>query len=378
MLDDGPRQLTLRIANGTIAGIGGSPQRGDSVLNLVGHAIFPGLINAHDQLELNVFRRIKLRQVYDNAHQWRQDFEAQLDAPGIQPLYAVPMGDRLFFGGLKNLLAGTTMVMHHGPAHRPLRSGRFPVRVVQRYGWVQSLSAEDEDAFLRSYNRAPIDAPWIIPLAEGTDEIAAAELTRLDALGCLDENTILVHGVGLSAADLVRMQETGTGLIWCPESNLFLLGKTHFHPELLGRMALGTGPRLTGSRDLLDEIKCAAAISRLPPHRLLNLVTRDAAALLILDDAGHIASGHPADLVVVACVEGDPYQALAGAYRADLRLVMARGLPRIADIDLEEVFRLTRTSTRHVWLDETPKLIAGELADRLLRTGLEEPGLVLG
>ncbi len=376
MLDDGPRQLTLRIVNGVIVAVGGSPQRGDVVLDLLGHAVFPGLINAHDHLDLNVFPRIKLRQVYDNAHQWHRDIEAQLEAPGIRRLYAAPLADRLFVGGIKNLLSGATTVAHHGPFYRPLRSRSFPIRIVWPYGWAEGLGRKE--TVLQSFSSAPLDAPWVIPIAEGTDSVASAELRELDELGCLAANTVLVHGVGLSQSDLARVKEVGAGLIWCPESNLFVLGQARFHEVLLGWMALGTDARLTGSHDLLEEAKLAARLSGLPVRRLLSLVSRDAASVLRIAGAGRIAPGAYADLVIVRCAEENPYQVLLDAHRRDLRMVMVGGRPCIADSDMEGAFQLTRTPAELVWLDDIPKLMAGALVNRLRRTDLEEPGLVVG
>src|SRR5205823_649124 len=55
---------------------------------------------------------------------------------------------------------------------------------------------------LESFAATPPDQPWIIHLAEGADELAAAELGQLETLGCLAANTVLVHGVGLTTADV--------------------------------------------------------------------------------------------------------------------------------------------------------------------------------
>src|SRR3972149_3590545 len=57
---------SLRVARGRIASIGESPRRGDTVVDCEGAAIVPGLINAHDHLELNSFGRLKWRTTYAN------------------------------------------------------------------------------------------------------------------------------------------------------------------------------------------------------------------------------------------------------------------------------------------------------------------------
>ncbi len=370
-LHDGPRRLTLRLAGGIIASIGGSPQRGDRVVDLTGCAIFPGLINACDVLDLNTFPRVKWQSQYGHARLWQRQFDAWL----AESAPAIPLDDRLLIGGFKNLLAGATTVLHHGELVRSLRSRRFPVRVVQRYGLAPSLLGLEDPA--ESCRRTPPDVPWLIALAEGIDEIAANELAILDGAGCLRQNTRLVHGVGLTGADLRRIVEVGAGLIWCPETSRFLFGEARFHRALLGRMALGSGPRVTGSLDLLEDLKLAAHVSQLTPRRLLEMALTDAARLLYLPDRGRLALNAPADLIVIAHDTQDPYDILLGCRRADLRLVMIGGEPRIGDPELEPAFRATRTAFEPVMLDGVPKLLARDLAHRLRRSGLVEPGLEL-
>jgi len=45
---------------------------------------------------------------------------ARLDSSPFRELRAVPLTDRLFIGGLKNLLGGATTVAHHDPFDREM------------------------------------------------------------------------------------------------------------------------------------------------------------------------------------------------------------------------------------------------------------------
>ena len=99
-----------------------------------------------------------------------------------------------------------------------------------------------------------------------------------------------------------------------------------------GRVALGTDSRLSGSRDLLCEIRAAHAASGLEADTLESMVTRDAAALLRLPDRGVLRVGARADLLVLP--DG---QALASATRADVRLVMLGGRALYADADYARI-----------------------------------------
>ena len=280
---------SLRVAGGRVAGVGGRPMAGDVVVDLEGAFIYPGLINAHDHLELDNFPRLKWRERYDNVREWAAGFQPRFKTdPALIEAMAPALADRLLIGGLKNVLAGVTTVAHHNPLHAPLRRGDYPVRVVRHYGWSHSLLLDGDEAVAKACRRTPPGWPWIIHAAEGTDVEAAGELGRLDALGCLRANTVLVHGVGLTAAGRARLLETGGGLVWCPASNEFMLGATVKLGELrqAGRVALASNSRLSGSRDLLDELRCAAATGQASPAELFRMVTTDAAALLRLTSAG--------------------------------------------------------------------------------------------
>ena len=206
---------------------------------------------------------------------------------------------------------------------------------------------------VESFAATPASQPWIIHLAEGTDAIAAAELSLLDQLGCLADNTVLVHGAGLTAADIERVIARDAAVIWCPSSNLSMLGRT-LDPRRLfdaGRLALGSDSRLTGARDLLDELRVAAAHSDLTPRELLRLVTSDARGILRLPDVGGLDAGQRADLLILRDTGGDPYQQLIDIKRKDICAVVRGGAPLIADPGFADWFAACDVEAVQVLLD---------------------------
>ena len=60
---------TMRFGR-TVLGLDESPRAGDLVVDLDAAFVLPGLINAHDHLELNHYGRLRPRARYVNATEW--------------------------------------------------------------------------------------------------------------------------------------------------------------------------------------------------------------------------------------------------------------------------------------------------------------------
>ena len=367
---------TLRVSGGLVDDLDVAPRPGDGVVDLGGAFVLPGLINAHDHLELNSFKRLKWRDRYPSAVEWNADLEPRFGVDRDLAL-ATPatLDDRLWVGGLKNLLSGVTTVCHHNPLHKALRR-EFPVRVVQRYGFSHSLHV-DGDKVASECRLTPKEWPWIVHAAEGVDAASGAEFDRLDAMGCIGPNTVLVHGVALDAGTARRLIDAGGALVWCPSSNQFLFGATaDVRPfDDADRLAVGSDSRLSGEGDLLDELRAAYASHQTSAESLARAVTRNAAGILRLPEAGRLVPGVPADLVVLDALEPCPFETLVGARRGDVRLTMVGGLPMVAHTDLIAVFDHTRTPVLPVSLDGAPRLLAAWVAERTARSSLPEHGL---
>jgi cytosine/adenosine deaminase-related metal-dependent hydrolase len=350
------------------------------------HLIFPGLVNAHDHLHLNNFPPLPSGTPFPNSYAWMEAFQSYFHTPEIMAAQAVPLALRCWQGALKNLFCGATTVAHHDPWFPVYDDPAFPVRLLRRFGWSHSLGLGQEDSVYTSlrygppvctsFRSTPKEQPWIIHLAEGTDAIAAGELTELAALGCLHSNTVLVHGVGMTDMDKERVIANGASVVWCPNANFALLGQT-LAPDRLcaaGRLMLGSDSRISGSQDLLDDLQTAACCSALSPAVLLGLVTTNGSRLLRMPEIGGLAPGQFADLLIVRDTGSDPQAALLGLRRADVRAVIRGGAPAIADPDFADWFAACQVETVPVTLDGRPKLCARTLLGPPEVAALE-PGL---
>jgi cytosine/adenosine deaminase-related metal-dependent hydrolase len=366
---------TLRIRRERIDGIDVAPDRGDAVIDLDGSFVFPGLINAHDHLELNSQPRLKWRERYANASEWIADFQPRF---GRDPALAVTtpdtLDDRVWIGGLKNLLSGVTTVSHHNPMHRALRR-RFPVRIVEQFGFSHSLHIDGE-AVAASHHNTPSHWPWMIHAAEGVDEAARSEIDTLERLGCLTANAVFIHGVAFTGTAVERVIASGAGLVWCPSSNQFLFEQTADVRAFddADRLALGSDSRLSGERDLLDELRAAHATRQLSAEGVARAVTTGAAQLLRLPSRGRLAAGVPADVTVVRAIADCPFDTLMSASRTDVRLTMIDGAPRVCEPALGRTFEATGVSSSAASLDGSPRIVARWIGDRVSRMQLQEPG----
>jgi 5-methylthioadenosine/S-adenosylhomocysteine deaminase len=194
--------------------------------------------------------------------------------------------------------------------------------------------------------------PFFLHLAETRGEVE--ELSRrtglspaahLDRLGVLDEKTVAVHAVWLSAADQELLAHRGVKVSHCPESNLKLAVGVAPIPELLDRgVTVGLGTDGAGSNNNLDlwgELSLAARLHKvwrrdptcLPAPAAVALATREGARVLGLENqTGTLTPGKEADLIVLDLNQPhltplyDPFSHLTYAARAaDVRHVMARG-----------------------------------------------------
>jgi cytosine/adenosine deaminase-related metal-dependent hydrolase len=315
-------QIDLVVARGRIRSFGGS---GTPSYDLSGYLLLPGLINAHDHLEFALFPRLGSGP-YPNAAVWAQDIYRPGDSP-VREHLRIPKWVRLYWGGLRNLLAGVTFVAHHNPFDPATFRPEFPVRVLRRYGWAHSLDFSSDVS--ERFCRTPPRWPFIVHAAEGSDAHARSELRRLANGGALGNRTVIVHGVGASRMDIQTMRNRGAALVWCPSSNLFTLGRTvppqHLHAGL--PVALGTDSPLTAEGDLIDEIRVAQAYGACAPDELFEMITTGAARILRLGGGhGAITEGGVADLVAIVDRGQTPANAVLGLQP---HMVMVRGRMRM-------------------------------------------------
>lgn len=332
----------IRVAKGVIqeTGVNLKPLRRDHVLHFSNHYLYPGLINSHDHLEMNLYPRLG-NPPYQNYTQWGADIYKPKESP-VKEIERVNPEDRLLWGGLKNLISGVTTVVHHNPWNRFLSSSDFPVRVLKKYAWAHSLG------FGKNVSKSfPKDSrtPFVIHAAEGVDETAFAEINTLAELKLLKKNTVLVHAVAASEQNIETLRASQTSVVWCPASNYFLFNQTAPIKELKNvvKIALGSDSTLTGSSTLLDEIRFAAQTGLADHSELYNQVTVNPATIFNLPQPAIETKGI-ADLFIVPITRQDYIQNLINTRPSSIVMVLVKGDLRLCDesiateLDLKKYF----------------------------------------
>ncbi len=319
-------------------------------IDLHGLLLFPGLINGHDSLLASYQAFQGLNYPYSNWLAW--DNELKASSLFRQRMMLSP-ADLYQLGAYRNTICAATTVVDHIPHHvrRPYQGHLLP-RLLPDFGiahsacsysldWGKGISQEYEYA-------AQNDLPFILHIAEGFDEESRYSLKRLDELGALGKETVLVHGLSLNENDLDLIAKRGAHLVWCPESNMSIYGLTAPIEKMLERginICLGSDSAMTGSSNLFSTIQAARSCylqrneEELSPQQIWAMLTSNAALAFRIADRGRLAEGAKADFFVLrGKMPQDPLLSLCEADIEQLVLVVCEGIPLYAEESLEKIF----------------------------------------
>jgi 5-methylthioadenosine/S-adenosylhomocysteine deaminase len=162
------------------------------------------------------------------------------------------------------------------------------------------------------------DVPTHIHVAEAQDEVemlrertGKRHVEWLHSLNALGPDVQLVHSVWLTESELDLVAASGSIVVHCPVSNMYLASGTAPVRQMLDRaipVAIGSdGPASNNSQDLLEALKTAALLAKvsagdataLLPVEALRMATRAGARLFGQKDLGQILPGARADLTLV-------------------------------------------------------------------------------
>lgn len=319
---------------------------------------FPGLINSHDHLDFNCFPLLGNR-TYRNYVAWGNDIHAQ-NKEQIDSILAIPKPLRVQWSLYKNLLNGVTTVVQHGE-HFDIATAL--INVFQDCISIHSVRQEKNWKLRLNKPRAD-KRPVVIHIGEGTDADAAAETDELIRWNLLRKQLIGIHGVAMTPAQAAHFK----ALIWCPDSNHFLLGQTADIRTLKNILPVifGTDATLTGSWNIWQQLRIALETGQVAPQELYDMATSKPAAVWGLQDYGSITQNAVADIVVArAHNRNDFTTSFFSLQPEDILLVIHNGHVRLCDSSVYEQLAdagwVTPALFSAVQVNHTTKFVYGDL-----------------
>jgi len=323
-------------------------------INFTDAIVFPGLINSHDHLDFNLFPQLGGRK-YNNYSEWGAYIHKE-HKDEIAAVLKVPQALRSQWGMYKNLLCGVTTVVNHGSG------SDIADKLITIFDEKHDLHSVgfDKKWKLRLNNPLKRSLPVVIHAGEGTDAAAGNEIDVLIRGNKLHRKVIAVHGVAMQPMQALNFN----ALVWCPESNYFLLDKTApvNKLQLYTRLLFGTDSTLTGHWDIWQHIQLAHKTGLLNNQELYRALTSNGAEEWGLN-SGELSPNKDAD-IVVAKMKGDisPYNTFFSLTPADILLVTHKGQVRVADESLYPQIKdkLTAGYSR-VKIGDSYKYVQGDL-----------------
>jgi len=342
-IDDG----YVEVAGDRITSVGDRPPASSIVVLDTDGVILPGLIDLHGHPEFNVFAPWEPPRLFENRGQWRASPEyrsvvrepwnrltAEIDGVSLLPTLTRYAEARSLVGGVTAIQGASAK--YPDPDESLVRN--VDRRIFGRHRARSAIDFDREDDATRALRREQIASgevtAYYVHLAEGIDERSRREFDDIAGADLVTPATVLVHGTALGEAELRAVREAGASLVWSPQSNLRLYGRTTAAARALELgipMALGADWQPSGSPSLLAELGVAqrqlAVQGRpTPPRELVAMVTSTAARIAGLEDRiGRLRPGLAADIVVLERHHEDPWLNVVDASPAWVRLVVIGG-----------------------------------------------------
>jgi cytosine/adenosine deaminase-related metal-dependent hydrolase len=345
----GTKPINIQIINGKVVYAGKDALIDRFQLTFENAIVFPGLINSHDHLDFNLFPQLGNR-IYNNYTEWGRYIHENYKQE-IAGILKIPVSLRIQWGIFKNLLCGVTTVVNHGERIKivePL------ITVLAECHCLHSIQFEKKWK-LRLNNPLKRKSPLVIHVGEGSDTLAHKEIDELLRWNLFRKALIGVHGVAMSAEQAKKFE----AVIWCPQSNYFLLNKTAPVNYLKDstRILFGTDSTLTGGWNIWEHIRLARKTKLLSDDELFDTLHKNAAVVWDVD------KDNQADVVVARIKEGQTHlESFFATEPADILLVLHKGNIKLFDESLfAQMALINRKEFSKVYMNGKCKYVQGNL-----------------
>ncbi len=349
--------VNISIDNNKITNVSASPVtalNNNLRLSFGDAIVFPGLINSHDHLDFNLYPQLGDR-IHNNYTEWGRHIHKNYKDE-IAGVLKIPARLRYQWGVYKNLLCGVTTVVSHG------ERSRLDNNLITVFEETQCLhSVQFEKGWkLKLNNPFKVNLPVNIHVGEGDDWPSVNEIDQLTEWNLLRKRLIGIHAVAMTREQAKKFE----AVVWCPQSNYFLLDKTarvnvlSKHTNIL----FGTDSTLTSSWDIWEHLRLARELKLISDETIYQSINQNAAKTWRLN-SGAIAAGKDADLVVAKIKNNAAgFDAFFGVCPADLLLVMHKGNIRLFDESmLPQLKQVGSSNFSKIYINGACKYVQGDL-----------------
>lgn len=317
--------------------------------------VFPGLINSHDHLDFNLFPQLG-DQVYANYTAWGSYIHEHYKDE-ISRVLLVPVLLREQWGVLKNLICGVTTVVNHGER---VKVGATLINVYERYHFLHSVKF-DKRWKRKLNNPFKLRQPVVIHIGEGTDKLAYQEIDYFLSWNLLHKKLIGVHAVAMKPEQAQKFK----AIVWCPESNYFLLNKTAAIDKLKKETIIlfGTDSTLTGDWNIWNQIRLARKTNMLSDAELYATLNVNPSTIWKTSN-GALKAGNDADLVISRIKNKQTgMDAFYAVEPKDILLVIQQGIIRLFDAELyAQLSSIDLSAFSKINIDGVFKYIQGDVS----------------
>jgi 5-methylthioadenosine/S-adenosylhomocysteine deaminase len=353
----------------------------ETVVDKSGHALIPGLVNAHTHAAMSLMRGLAddmPLMTWLTEHIWPAEGQwvspafvrdgtrlamAEMLRGGVtcfNEMYFYPdeVARQVEHAGMRAVVGlividfptvwaqNADEYLHKGlSVHDNIRGSSLVTTALAPHG---PYTVSDEPLQKVAMFAEELDIPIHMHVHETTDEIRQGEeqhgkrpLARLAELGITSPRLLAVHMTQLNDEEITQYAADNGHVVHCPESNLKLASGFCPVQKLIDagvNVALGTdGAASNNDLDMFGEMRTAALLAKavagdasaLPAEKALSMATINGARALGLDSVcGSLVEGKAADIVAVKMddLESHPF------YHAISQLVYATGRDKVSDV----------------------------------------------
>ena len=313
---------------------------GATVFTISNAYIFPGFVDAHNHVAYNFLPKWTPPKLYQRRAQWQATQSYKVFKKPYDELKEKGLTCEIIkYGEIKALISGVTTIQGTSPGSSCIRVLIRNAENQNKLG-LKSLHIRTYILDISSFEGTidwNVTKSFVVHLAEGldTDDRSRNEFNILKQKGLFTGQTAIIHGTAFREAEFKEMAQVGAKLIWSPQSNLVLYGKTTNIRLALQQgvlVSLGVDWNPSGSDNIFDELRVAAQVNdsqfdnAIADSDWIKMITVNPSKALALDaQIGKLAPGLKADITVLQSKNSDPHQSLLNTHLQDVQMVWVGG-----------------------------------------------------